>query len=206
MAKARKPAAGDAIELRPVAALVPYARNARTHSDDQVEQLAASLRTFRWTNPVLIDEADGVVAGHGRVLAAARLYAGGETIATVGGKTLPAGMVPVIVARGWTDEQKRAYVLADNKLAENAGWDRDLLKLELGELKALDFDLGPIGFSGGELGELFAAPAAGGIETPGAGSYKEQYGVIVICADEAEQQAVYERLKGEGLAVKVVTT
>jgi ParB-like chromosome segregation protein Spo0J len=204
-AKARRPAAGDAIELRAVAALAPYARNARTHAPEQVEQIAASLRAFRWTNPILIDEKDGIVAGHGRVLAAEKLYAAGETIQTVGGSTLPAGMVPVIVARGWTDEQKRAYVVADNKLAENAGWDRELLKLELGELKALDFDLAPIGFSGDELGALFAAPADG-IETPGAGSYKEQYGVIVICADEAEQQAVYERLKGEGLTVRVVTT
>ena len=138
MAPRRKPEPpsaefGDRIELRAVAALVPYARNARTHTPEQVKQIADSLLTFRWTNPVLVDEQDGIVAGHGRVLAAARLYKARKTIQTVGGSALPAGMVPVIVARGWTDAEKRAYVIADNKLALNAGWDEALLKIELGD-------------------------------------------------------------------------
>jgi DNA modification methylase len=148
------PSGEFAFELREAKALVPYARNARTHTPEQVDQLAASLRTFRWTNPVLIDEADGIVAGHGRVLAAAKLYAKGERIKTVGGGELPAGMVPVIVARGWSEAEKRAYVIADNKLAMNAGWDESLLKIELAEIKALEFDLAPIGFSDIELGDI----------------------------------------------------
>src|SRR4051812_10276611 len=98
----------DAVERRPVAALVPYARNARTHSDEQVAQIAASIREFGWTVPVLVDEQGNVVAGHGRVLAAQRLG-------------LPE--IPVMVAAGWSEAKRRAYVIADNKLALNAGWD-----------------------------------------------------------------------------------
>src|SRR5258708_5919331 len=89
----------DAIERRPLADLVPYARNARTHSDEQIAQLAASITEWGWTMPVLVDEGGMIIAGHGRVLAAARLGI---------------GEVPVMVARDWSDVQKQAYVLADN--------------------------------------------------------------------------------------------
>lgn len=121
----------DKIVRVPVEALIPYARNARTHSDEQVARIAASMREWGWTSPILIDENMGIIAGHGRVLAARKL---GLTD------------VPAMVAEGWSEAQKRAYVLADNQLALNAGWDADLLKLELDELQALDFDLGLIGF------------------------------------------------------------
>jgi ParB-like chromosome segregation protein Spo0J len=84
------------------------------------------------------------------------MYAAGETIGTADGGTLVPGHVPVIVARGWTDAQKRAYVIADNKLALNAGWNNELLRLELGEIEGLGFDLAPIGFSRLELGDIFA--------------------------------------------------
>lgn len=149
-------AAHEAIELRPAKALAPYARNARTHTREQVSQVAESIRRFRWTNPILIDEQDGIVAGHARVLAAHEIYKRGETISTVGGSALPAGQVPVIVARGWSDAEKRAYVMADNQLAINAGWDKDILKLELGELRTMDFDLGLVGFSDVQIGNIFA--------------------------------------------------
>src|SRR6516165_9746557 len=105
------------IERRPLAALVPYARNARTHSDGQIGQIAASIREWGWTMPVLIDEAGTIIAGRGRVLAAARLGI---------------DQVPVLIARGWSEAQKRAYVIADNKLTDNAGWDEALLRLEVG--------------------------------------------------------------------------
>lgn len=131
----------EAIERRAVADLVPYARNARTHSPEQVGQIAASMREFGWTYPVLVDEEDGIIAGHGRVLAAQKL------------KLLE---VPVIVARGWSDAKKRAYVLADNKLSENAGWDAALLKVELGDLQGAGFDLSLTGFSSLELRGIFA--------------------------------------------------
>jgi DNA modification methylase len=140
----------DRVERRPVAALVPYARNARTHSDAQVEQLAASIREWGWTMPVLVDEAGVIIAGHGRVLAAQRLGI---------------AEVPVMVARGWTDEQRRAYVLADNRLALNAGWDPDLLGAELQALDAADFDLPLIGFDDAELAK-FLQPASTGLTDP----------------------------------------
>ncbi len=183
----------DKVERRSVASLVPYARNPRTHSPEQVDQIAASIREWGWTVPVLVDEQGGLIAGHGRVMAA---------------KLLGLEEIPVMVAAGWTEAQKRAYVIADNKLTLNGGWDDELLKVEVGDLKALDFDLGLIGFSLGEIGALSdaAAPGEGGIETPGAGSYKEQYGVIVVCSSETDQAEIYQRLKGEGLTVKVVTT
>ena len=134
----------DRTERRPVSGLIPYARNARTHSEEQVAQIAASIREWGWTMPVLVDERDEIIAGHGRVLAAQRL--GLNTI-------------PVMVARGWTDAQKRAYVIADNKLTLNAGWDAALLTLELGDLKSAGFDLGLTGFLDGEVKELFARQA-----------------------------------------------
>jgi DNA modification methylase len=122
-----------------VTALIPYARNARTHSDEQVAQIAASIREWGWTMPVLVDEAGTIIAGHGRVLAAQRLG-------------LPE--VPVMVAAGWSEAKRRAYVIADNKLGLNAGWDEELLRLELGELKGLGVDLGLTGFGELELEKL----------------------------------------------------
>ncbi|WP_337853613.1 site-specific DNA-methyltransferase [Brachymonas wangyanguii] len=130
-----------AINYRPLQALIPYARNARTHSPQQVAQIAASIREFGWTNPILVDGESGVIAGHGRLLAARQL-----------GLT----EVPVIELAHLDDAQRRAYVLADNRLALNAGWDEDLLRLELGELQDLDFDLDLLGFDDDELQTLMA--------------------------------------------------
>lgn len=132
----------DAVERRAVASLVPYARNARSHSAAQVAQIAASIREWGFTNPVLVDEACGIIAGHGRVLAA---------------QLLGLAELPVMVAHGWTAAQKRAYVLADNKLTENAGWNDDMLRVELTELQAEGFDLQLTGFSGDELAGLLDA-------------------------------------------------
>ena len=125
--------------IRSVSSLIPYARNARTHSDAQVAQLAASIREFGFTSPVVIDEDGGILAGHGRVMALRKL--GVEE-------------VPCIEAAGLTQAQRRAYVLADNKLALNAGWDEDLLRVELEELTGLGFDLDLTGFDEAELGGL----------------------------------------------------
>lgn len=119
------------IEHLPVSSLVPYARNSRTHSDSQIAQIAASIAEFGFTNPVLIDKDGGIIAGHGRVLAATQL-----------------GMdsVPCLRLSHLTETQKRAYVIADNQLALNSGWDEEMLALELGELGDLDFDLDILGF------------------------------------------------------------
>jgi len=130
------------VVMRPVDALVPYARNARTHSDAQVAQIAASIREFGWTNPVLIDEDGGIIAGHGRVLAA---------------RVLGQGEVPCITLNGLTKTQRRAYVLADNRLALNAGWDDEMLSLELADLKAEGFDLALTGFDGADIAGLLDA-------------------------------------------------
>jgi len=129
----------DQIEQWPIESLIPYARNSRTHSDTQVAQIAASIREWGWTTPILVDDAGGIIAGHGRLLAARKL--GLDT-------------VPVVIATGWTEAQKRAYVIADNKLALNAGWDNELLALELGELGELGFDLELTGFDADEIAAL----------------------------------------------------
>lgn len=131
----------DAVERRSVASLTPYARNARLHSEGQVAEIAASIREWGWTMPVLVDESGGIIAGHGRVLAA---------------QLLGLAEVPVMVARGWSADQKRAYVIADNKIGLNAAWDDALLALELGELQSTGL---MTGFDGGELKELFAKAA-----------------------------------------------
>ena len=137
---ADNPWPADAIERRPIASLRNYAKNARTHSDDQIAQIMASMEEWGFTNPLLVDEGDTLIAGHGRYEAARRL--GLQT-------------VPVMVARGWTERQIKAYRIADNKLALNAGWDVKLLAAELGELSDMT-EL--IGFSNDEL-VLFLANA-----------------------------------------------
>ena len=127
------------ISTRKVDALIPYARNARTHSAEQIDQIAASIKEFGWTNPVLVDGENGIIAGHGRVLAARKL----------GQKD-----VPVIELAHLSEAQRRAYILADNKLALNAGWDDSLLAIELQDLASLDFDVSITGFSEDELDKL----------------------------------------------------
>ena len=134
------------IEQLPTADLIPYARNTRTHSPEQVAQIAGSIQEFGFTNPILIDGENGIIAGHGRVMAASKLGL---------------AKVPCIRLAHLTDTQKRAYIIADNKLALNAGWDEEMLALELGELKDEDFDLSLIGFDDSELGDLMAETTEG---------------------------------------------
>jgi DNA modification methylase len=149
------PAAG--IAFRPIDSLIPYARNARTHSPEQVAQIAASLVEFGFTNPVLAD-ATGIVAGHGRVLAARQVYEAGRTLALPGGAQVPAGHVPVIDVTGWTDAQRRAYIIADNNLALNAGWDFDVLAVEIDELRDVGYDLELLGFDQQALNDMIGTP------------------------------------------------
>jgi 16S rRNA G966 N2-methylase RsmD len=129
----------DKVERWSIDKLTPYARNSRTHSDEQISQLAASIKEWGWTTPVLVDEDGSIIAGHGRTLAAQRLKM---------------TEVPVMVAKGWSDAKKRAYVIADNKLALNAGWDNELLALEFSELQGMDFDLDLTGFTADEIAAL----------------------------------------------------
>src|SRR5690349_10886910 len=140
----------DKVERWAIDRLIPYARNARTHSEAQVAQIAGSIREWGWTIPVLAAEDGTIIAGHGRVLAAHQL-----------------GIreIPVMVAHGWSEAQKRAYVIADNKLALNAGWDEKQLSVELADLRDLGADLNLIGFSEDELAGIFAK-ADGGLTDP----------------------------------------
>ena len=123
--------------------LTPYANNSRTHSDDQVAQVAASIQEFGFTNPVLIDEDGGIIAGHGRVL---------------GAQLLGLKKVPTITLIGLSEAQKKAYVIADNQIALNAGWDEDMLRAEIEALKGLEFDTELLAFDDSFLDELLAEP------------------------------------------------
>lgn len=136
------------ITVKKVADLIPYAKNSRTHSDAQVAQVAASIKEFGWTNPILIDGDNGIIAGHGRLMAARKL-----------------GMeeVPCIELDGMSENQKKAYIIADNKLALNSGWDVELLGLELGALQEDGFDLDLIGFDADELAKLLEPEIAEGL-------------------------------------------
>ena len=141
----------DKIEKWAIDKLIPCARNARTHSDEQISQLSASIKEWGWTTPVLVDEQGGIIAGHGRTLAAQRLQM---------------TEVPVMVAKGWSEAKKRAYVLADNKLAMNAGWDNEMLALELGEIGELGFDLDLTGFTAEEIAALMPVEVVAGLTDP----------------------------------------
>lgn len=146
--------------MRPISDLVPYANNSRIHSEEQIAQIAASMEEWGWTNPVLVDETGMILAGHGRVLAAAKLGL---------------AEVPIMIARGWSEPQKQAYVIADNKLALNAGWDMAKLAVELGDLGGAGFDLALMGFSPSELASLSNSP-----EPPAPDPLKlaERFGVV----------------------------
>lgn len=136
----------DNVIRRKVSALVPYARNSRTHSPEQISQIAASIKEWGFTTPILVDTDGQIIAGHGRLLAAQKL-----------------GLdeVPTMTAEGWTDAQKKAYVIADNKLALNAGWDNAMLAIEMQELGDLGFDLDLTGFGKDEIGALFPNETTG---------------------------------------------
>lgn len=146
------------IRLWPIARLVAYHNNSRTHSPEQIRQIKASLMEFGWTNPVLAD-AMGVVAGHGRTEAATELYREGKQIIFPGGVVIPIGYVPVVDCTGWSDEQRRAYIIADNKLAENAGWDYGALAIEIGDLDDAGFDVDLLGFDDDELAHILGEDA-----------------------------------------------
>src|ERR1700683_4809741 len=133
------------IEMWLVERLIPFARNPRTHSDAQIAQIAASIAEFGFNNPILVDTKAGIIAGHGRLLAARKL-----------GLT----EVPVIVLDHLSESQKRAYIIADNKLAENAGWNDELLRTELAALQQEDFDISLIGFEDDDRARLLAAQDA----------------------------------------------
>ena len=167
-----------------VSDLIPYQLNSRTHSDEQVNQVASSIKEFGFTNPILIDESGGIIAGHGRLLAAKKL-----------------GMieVPTIELSGLTAAQKKAYVIADNQLALNAGWDLDTLKLEIESLSELDFDIDLLGFDDKFLNTLFDEKKIELVEE----EYNEKFNIIINCDDELHQEVIYNKLIKEGYKCQV---
>jgi ParB-like chromosome segregation protein Spo0J len=173
------------IVSRRTADLIPYEHNARQHSDEQIDQIAASIEEFGWMTPLLIDGSNGIIAGHARWLAAQRL-------------AMP--RVPCIEHAHLTDAQRRAYVLADNKLTLNATWDEAMLALELERLDTTEFDLSLIGFSERELSRLLDGLGEGG--DADSQTVPESWVVVVECADEADQVALIERMQAEGRTVR----
>ena len=172
------------IEYLPIEELRPYANNAKEHPAEQIEQIKKSIKEFGFDDPIGIWK-DEIVEGHGRLIAALEL--GMDT-------------VPVVRLDHLTDEQRRAYALVHNQTTMNSGWEEDLLQIELEDI---GIDMSEFGF------DIMEQDDDGDDQTPSDGTgfnYKEQYGVIVMCADEAEQEQVYNRLIGEGYECKVVAT
>lgn len=170
--------------------LIPYVRNARIHTSEQVTRIAASIKEFGFINPVLIDKNNGIIAGHGRVEAAKKLNM--ET-------------VPCIFVEHLTEIQKRAYILADNKLALDSGWDEEMLKIELEELSESNFYIDFLNFDI-DLNKDAELEISENTTPEKEIAYKEQYGVIVMCKDEQEQEKIYDELSERGYDCKVVAT
>jgi hypothetical protein len=177
------------LEQRPIADLTPYARNSRTHSEAQVAQIAASITEFGFTNPVLVDAEGGIIAGHGRVLAAQSL----------GLKT-----VPVLVLDHLSEDQRRAYVIADNKLALNAGWDDEALRAEIEALADDGYDLDLIGFDAGAIQNLLLPREEGEndaeAEWQGMPEFEDQdpcFRRLVVSFDRAEDVDTFFQLIGQ---------
>lgn len=176
------------IQYKPIQDLIPYARNSRTHNDAQVAQIAASIKEFGWTNPVLLDGENGIIAGHGRVLAAQKL---GES------------EVPTIELSHMDDNQKRAYIIADNKLALNAGWDNEMLMLEVADLKDAGYDLGLTGFS---LDEIAALNGDADIDEEFKEPNDESRNLLMIeCQGERELETLYEEMQSRGFECKILS-
>lgn len=175
-------------ETRDPAKLKPHPKNSRRHTARQIDMIAASIEEFGFAKPVLIDEDDTIIAGHGTVQAAIKL-----------------GMaqVPVSVARGWSDEDKRAYLIADNRLHDLSAWDKNLLALEIGSLQKIGRDLKPLGFEKKAIEQALrrATTAHDGQMALGEGF---TYSVIVACTSEQHQRDVLERLEREGLKCRAL--
>lgn len=164
--------------------LIPYIHNSRTHSESQIKQIASSIREFGFTNPILIDDQGTIIAGHGRVMAA---------------KVLQLDKVPTITLGALSDAQRKAYVIADNKLALNAGWDTEVLLTEIESLQDLNFDTQLLGFSADELAEMLNIEEKPLKEE----SYAEIFNIIVECDDEMEQEKIFNQLESEGYKCRV---
>lgn len=168
--------------------LIPYARNSRTHSDAQVSQIAASIREFGWRNPVLVDGDNGIIAGHGRILAA---------------RKLGIDEIPTIDASDMTEAQKKAFIIADNKIATNAGWDEQLLMLEIEDLKSMDADLSILAFSDKEISNILGIlDEDEEIREP---SDESRNLIMVELVSERECENLFSELQERGFDCKIMS-
>lgn len=151
------------VTFRPLKDLKDYARNARTHPEAQIEQLAAIIDRLGFAGAILVDS-QGIVAGHGRKMALASLYAAGKTVRMAGGGEIPTGMAPTIDVTGWSEADRKAFIIADNRIAENAGWDQKLLALDMTDLRLGGFNLGSLGFQESELRTMARKAIPGGTD------------------------------------------
>ena len=174
------------ITYKDIEELIPYARNSRLHDETQIAQIAASIKEFGWRNPVLIDGENGIIAGHGRLMAARKL-----------------GMdkVRVIQLSGMTPTQKKAYIIADNQLALNAGWDTSLLTIDISELKDEGFNLDLLGFDEKELVNIID-PLKENKELKDE-IYEPAFSIIIDCDDESEQEKIFNELNEKGYKCRV---
>jgi ParB-like chromosome segregation protein Spo0J len=177
------------IEQRKVDSLIPYVNNSRKHSEEQIAQIAASIKEFGWTNPILVDGENGIIAGHGRLMAA---------------RKLEMDKVPVIELKHLSDTQRKALVIADNKLALNSEWEYAILKLELDSLKESDFDMKILGFESEELTNLLFDDIDKPIELKDE-QLDEVYEVAITCKSENEQQSVYDMMIEKGFKCRILT-
>lgn len=177
------------IEQRKVESLIPYVNNSRKHSDEQVAQIAASIKEFGWTNPILVDGNNGIIAGHGRLMAA---------------RKLAMDKVPVIELAHLSDGQRKALIIADNKLALNSDWDFELLKIEMANLDGEGFNLDIIGFDANELSNIMFGEELNQKELEEK-EMKSIYEIAVECKDENEQQSVFDMLTEKGYKCRVLT-
>ena len=168
--------------------LIPYARNSRTHSDEQVSQIMASIKEFGFTNPILTDGKDGIIAGHGRLMAAQRLGL---------------NEVPTIELSHLTDAQKKAYIIADNKLALNSGWDEEMLKIELSELDDMGYDMDLTGFDKFEIDALFMDEDDNEETILKNEEYKEKFSILIDCENELQQEEIFYNLTNQGIKCRV---
>ena len=173
------------IKYKDINDLIPYVNNTRTHSEEQINQIASSIKEFGFTNPVLIDKNNGLIAGHGRVM---------------GAKKLGLKEVPTITLDNLTEAQKKAYIIADNKIALNAGWDEELLKIELQSLQEMDFDYSNLGFDFEFDTEEIIDENEINLKDE---EYKEKFSIIIDCDSELHQEEIFYNLTNQGLKCRV---
>lgn len=170
-------------DMMPLASLTPNARNPRVHSAQQIDQIASAIKEWGFTTAILVDESHTILAGHGRYAAAQKL--GLE-------------QVPVMVAAGWSDAKKRAYVIADNKIALNSAWDDELLNIELESLKDEGFDVDLTGFE--DFGNDEIEPMDIGEPT----NQAKEYSILIDCQNEKEQEKLFDELEKRGFDCKIL--